>query len=145
MSNIQISEAVNAGEELIAEIEKIESNLYKAKLWGFVDMFSDKGLLTSVFKHSRLKNAQEGVDELRYHINMFNSELNDVKVNNSISSVTMSTELKLADWLLDGIIFDSVTLARIYKSSNELHELKKQVNEIIDGLRKMRSYKRIEC
>jgi len=49
-NKVEINEALQAGGKLVEKINYIEDRLSKAKTWGFIDLFSDSGLLTSVFK-----------------------------------------------------------------------------------------------
>lgn len=123
-NKVEINEALQAGGKLVEKINYIEDRLSKAKTWGFIDLFSDSGLLTSVFKHKRLHEAQDEINNLKYLIDNFNKELNDVKVDGVLDNVTMDQFTELCDWLFDGLIVDVYTLSKISDSKTQLDNIK---------------------
>ena len=135
---VEINEAINAGQDLLKEIDYALSKISDASFWGFIDMFSDSGLLTSIFKHSNLHKAQDSKDRLVYLINRFNDELDDIKVNSNIENIAMSRGIEFCDFFFDGIIVDVYTLSKIRESKNQLNELKRKVQLVLDDLNKIK-------
>ncbi len=131
---IEISEAEKAGKDVITQIELINNQLRKAKTWGYIDMFSNSGLLTALAKHSHLHDAQDMLDELNYRIDKFNAELSDIRVDTKINDIIMSQGIEIADWVIDGLIIDAVTLSKIAKSQKQIDQLKKDVNYVLNEL-----------
>jgi len=130
----EVNEAIRAGEEALSLIESVEANLRSAKGWGIVDLFSKGGFLTSIIKHSKLSEAEDAMNELRYAINKFNSEIKDIHISENVGSISMGTGMQLADWFFDGILVDAFTLAHISESQEKLYELKSQVIEALNRL-----------
>lgn len=130
----EVLEAIAAGEEALAQVAEVEHNLSSAKGWGWFDLFSDSGLITSLIKHSKLDQAQEAMNRLNYTINRFNSELSDIHISNNVGAITMSTGMQLADWFFDGLLVDSITLSRISDSQREVEALKNDIKHAMDRL-----------
>lgn len=140
MNNVvEVNEAIKAGQDLLQEIDYALSKLGDASLWGIIDLFSDSGLLTSIFKHSSLHKAQESQDRLAYLLSKFNDELDDVKVSYNLDDVAMSGGIEFCDWFFDGLIIDAYTLSRIHESKAQLNELKNRVEMIMSDLNKLKS------
>lgn len=131
---VEVNQASVAGRQVLDQIEVIEDKLSRAKTWGFIDLFSDSGLLTTIFKHSRLNDAQKCLNDLKQKIDYFNKELNDVRVNEQIQNIMMSKGIIVADWLLDGFIIDVFTLSKISDSQREIGRLKSEVKSILEKL-----------
>lgn len=131
---VEINQASVAGKQVLDQIDLIQNKLSRAKTWGFIDLFSDSGLLTTILKHNKLHEAQDSVEVLKEKIKCFNSELQDIKVNEQINSVMMSKGIIIADWLIDGLVIDVVTLSRISDSQSEINKLKSEVEGVLKKL-----------
>lgn len=136
---IEINEAEVAGKEVLNQIDMIEDRLHRAKTWGFIDLLSDHDLLTAILKHDHLHNAQDLLDDLKTKIAKFNEELDDIKVNTQLNDVMMSRGIEIADWLVDGIIVDAITLSRISDSQKQMEDLRNKVQNILDELNKIKN------
>lgn len=131
---VEINQASVAGKQVLDQIDLIQNKLSRAKTWGFIDLFSDSGLLTTILKHNKLHEAQDSIEVLKEKIKCFNSELQDIKVNEQINSVMMSKGIIIADWLIDGLVIDVVTLSRISDSQSEINKLKSEVEDVLKKL-----------
>lgn len=131
---VEINQASVAGKQVLDQIDLIQNKLSRAKTWGFIDLFSDSSLLTTILKHNKLHEAQDSVEVLKEKIKCFNSELQDIKVNEQINSVMMSKGIIIADWLIDGLVIDVVTLSRISDSQSEINKLKSEVESVLKKL-----------
>ena len=130
----EVMEAIAAGNEALEQVAEVERNLSSAKGWGWLDLFSDGGLLTALVKHSKLDKAQEAMNRLNYTVNRFNSELSDIHISNNVGSITMSTGMQLADWFFDGLLVDGLALSRIGDSQREVEALKNDIKHAMDRL-----------
>lgn len=131
---IEIDQAINAGNRVLERIDEVYDYLSSASNWGLFDMLSKGGFISGMIKHSKLRNAQEAMDELRYELNVFNSELDDVRVNNDVGQLEMSEFMKFADFFFDGFLVDFMVLSRINESKRKLDELGERVERVIDSL-----------
>ena len=136
---IEINEAEVAGKEVLNQIDMIEDKLHRAKTWGFIDLLSDSGFLTAILKHDNLHTAQELLDDLKSKIAKFNDELDDIKVDTQLNDVMMSRGIEIADWLVDGIIVDAITLSRISDSQKQMENLRNKVQSVLDELNKIKN------
>lgn len=136
---IEINEAEVVGREVLNQIDVIENRLHKAKTWGFIDLFSDGGFLTAILKHDNLHTAQDLLDDLKLKIAKFNNELNDIKVDTQLNNVTMSSGIEIADWLIDGLIIDAITLSKISESQRQMEDIKNKVQNILNDLKKIKN------
>ena len=136
---IEINEAEVAGKEVLNQIDMIEDKLHRAKTWGFIDLLSDSGFLTAILKHDNLHTAQELLDDLKSKIAKFNNELNDIKVDTQLNNVTMSSGIEIADWLIDGLIIDAITLSKISESQRQMEDIKNKVQNILNDLKKIKN------
>ena len=136
---IEINEAEVAGKEVLNQIDMIEDKLHRAKTWGFIDLLSDRGFLTAILKHDNLHTAQELLDDLKSKIAKFNHELDDIKVDTQLNDVMMSRGIEIADWLVDGIIVDAITLSRISDSQKQMENLRNKVQSVLDELNKIKN------
>jgi len=84
--------------------------------------------------NKRLHEAQDEINNLKYLIDNFNKELNDVKVDGVLDNVTMDQFTELCDWLFDGLIVDVYTLSKISDSKTQLDNIKYQVENIMNKL-----------
>lgn len=134
---VEINEATLAGHDVLNQIEMVQNKLHKAKTWGFIDLFSDGGLLSAIFKHDNLHDAQQSLTVLEEKINKFNDELDDVKIDSNIKDVMMSKGIEIADWLLDGLFIDVYTLSKIGDSQRQLDNLRSNVEHILSSLNKI--------
>ena len=135
---IEINEAIDAGEDVLNISEKVLQSLDSAKLWGVFDMFSDHSLLSGIFKHSKLDDAQDCLEELKIALNRFNSELNDVKVYNSVSQINFDGFVKIFDILFDNFFVDIYALTKISDSKRQIQSL---IDEVKNVLRQLRAVK----
>lgn len=131
---VEINEAMHAGENVLKQIEIIQRKLSSAKTWSFIDLFSDGGLLTAIFKHSNLHDAQDYLDDLKQQLAIFNNELSDVKIDKQIEDIALSKGIEIADWLFDGLLVDVFTLSKIADSQYQMDDLKRNVERTIDNL-----------
>lgn len=131
---IEVNEAINAGNYVLNKIDEVTSYLQDAKLWGLFDMFSDRSLISGIFKHSKLNDAQEALEELKSSLVTFNNELNDVKVYCNIDSVEFDGFVKVFDILFDNFFVDIYAISKINDSKEKMQDLKYQVQNVINRL-----------
>ena len=130
---IEIDEDIKAGERVLDRLDEVYDYLSSASNWGIVDALSN-GFITGIIKHSKLKDAQKAMDELKYELNVFNSELDDVRVEDNVGQVEMSDFLKFADFFFDDFFVDFVVLSKINESKKKLETLENRVNRVMNSL-----------
>lgn len=134
---VEVNEAIDAGKDVLRKIDNVIDNLGSAKMWGLFDMFSDHSLLTGFLKHNKLDNAQEEMEELKYALNRFNSELNDVKVYDEVRKVNFDEFTKIFDIFFDNFFVDLYAISKISDSKRAIEKLRDEVTNVINQLERI--------
>ncbi|MCM1282733.1 MAG: hypothetical protein NC180_11525 [Muribaculaceae bacterium] len=130
--NIEIREAIAAGEQSLYSLREAGDYLNSAGNWGIVDILGG-GLITSFIKHSKLNNARQCMESARQDLWRFRQELNDV--GGSIPDVQMGDFLTFADFFFDGLIADVLVQSKIDEAKNQVSSAIWQVESILNRLR----------
>ncbi len=131
---VEINEAIQAGHEVIDDADDLMESLNSASTWGFLDLFSNNSILSSLIKHSKLDDAQVKLNRLRNSLERFSLELNDVRVYCNIGDVNYDELTKMFDVFFDNIFVDIYTLSRISDSKKEIENIKNETNRIVKQL-----------
>ena len=134
----EIDEAIDAGQEAMEQIGRIESSLSSAENWGAFDLFAKGGIISSMAKHSALDEAQVGAEQLQIALSRFRTELADVRIDGEMGQLNMDGFLRFADWFFDGLLVDWTVLSRIHDSQASVSHVKEQVNEALTKLDELR-------
>lgn len=131
----EIREAMQAGQEALNYLNQAKDCLNSAGNWGLLDMFGG-GLLSTFVKHSKMKNAEELVQQARGALKRFQKELMDV---DTISEFHIETGdfLSFADYFFDGLIADWLVQSRISDAKRQVDNAIQKVNYIMNQLRRM--------
>lgn len=132
--NVEVNEAIQAGRDVLHQADKVLSYLDDAKLWGIFDLLSDRSFLSGIFKHSKIDDADRKMNELKYSIDRFNVELNDVKVYGEVQQVDIDGFIKFLDIFCDNFFVDLFTISKISDSKKRIESLISEVNNIINKL-----------
>lgn len=131
----EINEAIEAGDVVVNEANRVLDYLNDAKLWGIFDMFSDHSLLSGLIKYSKLDNAQKTMCDLKNALSKFNSEINDVKVYCNVNNVDFDGWLKFFDIFFDSFFVDLYALSKISDSKEQISNLIYEVKRVQNSLR----------
>ncbi|MDD3898949.1 MAG: hypothetical protein PHE82_08405 [Syntrophomonadaceae bacterium] len=131
--NKELKEAIEAGEQAKKALSRVENNLGSAQGWGIVDILGG-GLITTAIKHSHIGDARNNIDQAQQLLRKFQRELADITVTNTIEIGRIST---LADFLLDGALFDIIVQSQINTAQNQTRQLKHKVQGLIQDLQRM--------
>ena len=74
------------------------------------------------------------MNDLRYSINRFNDELDDVKVYGSINNVDIDGFVRFIDVFMDNFFVDLYAISKISDSKRQVENLKLEVNQILKQL-----------
>ena len=75
----EVREAIEAGEQALASLQAASRQLNGARNWGIADLLGG-GFFTGLFKHQRIKDASEYIEEAKQDLQVFERELRDVTV-----------------------------------------------------------------
>ena len=125
-------EAIEAGNKALESLRTAQAQLDKAKNWGLVDMFGG-GLVSSVLKRSRMKDAQANMEQARYTLRTFSKELNDVNMRCDLN-LEVNDFLSFADLFFDNFGIDWLVQDRINTARSQVEEAIYQVRNILHQL-----------
>lgn len=131
---VEVNEAISAGRNVLYKADEVLSYLNSAKTWGLIDMFSDRSFLFGILKNSKINDAEAAMNDLRYSINRFNDELDDVKVYGSIDNVDIEGFVRFIDVFMDNFFVDLYAISKISDSKRQVENLKLEVNGILKQL-----------
>lgn len=130
----ETKEAIDAGNKVIIELERVISSLKKAGNWGVVDLIGG-GLIVTAVKHSKIDKAKDSIYKVQNLLGRFQRELADIHISpESQLGVEISSFAKFADYIFDGLIFDWVVQSKIRKSLDNAVEMHENVEKIISDL-----------
>ena len=131
----EVNEAVMAGREALARLNEARSLLDSAGNWGIVDMLGG-GLLTTMIKRSKMKDADGVMQEARQALKRFQKELMDVE-NIPEFHIEMGDFLAFADYFFDGIIADVMVQSRINDAKRQVDNAIRKVEYIMNQLKSL--------
>lgn len=130
----EISEAMDAGNIVLEEVQLALHDLSGASTWGTIDILGG-GFMTTMMKHNNLNNAQRRISNTRNNILRFEKELQDVKEYALVDS-QISLGLGLADYIFDNIFTDFFVQSKIKNSQESVTSLANSIEEILSNLKK---------
>ena len=129
MDQREVREAVQAGEEALAGIQKAREKLGSAKNWGIFDMLGG-GMISSMVKHSRMDDASEDMEEAKRKLAAFERELKDISI-----SADLSVEMgSFVDTFMDNLFVDFMVQSRIDDAIAGLDDVSDRVRRILAQL-----------
>ena len=132
MNNIQnsqeIHEAINAADDALIALRGAERSLASASGLGIWDMLGG-GLISSFFKHSKIDQAQDEIDEACAALSRFKNELRDLRYIANFD-LDVGGFLRFADYCFDDIFSDMMVQNKIHQGRRQVQQAIRQVEEI---------------
>ncbi len=113
----EITEAIQAGNSVLSDLDQAIKSLERADHWGSWDMWSS-GVLSLVIdetKHSHIDQARKSVTSAQAKISRFKRELADVQRDVEVQ-INIGESLYYADVLLDCLVVDWIVQSKIDSS-----------------------------
>lgn len=130
----ELSEAISAGQKASQGLTEVEKSLSSAQGWGVVDILGG-GLIITAIKHSHIGTARHQINQAQQQLRRFQTELADVqKTNNSLE---IGNIWIMADFLLDGLLFDFIVQSRISDAQHRTRQLKREILATMQDLQKL--------
>ena len=126
-------EAIDAGERALRSLNAAKENLNSAGNWGFVDMMGG-GFFTTMIKRSKMDQAQDNMDQVKYDLQNFSKELRDVSMNCDLN-IEVGDFLSFADYFFDGFFIVWMVQDKINRAKDQVSEAIRQVEHVMDQLR----------
>ncbi len=137
---IELVEAIDTGREAVQALSEVEKSLGSAQGWGIVDILGG-GLITTAIKHSHIGSARSKISQAQRLLSSFQTELSDVhQFNESIEIGGIST---LADFILDGLLFDFIVQSQINNAQKRTRQLREKIQSTIEELQHIQERNRV--
>ena len=135
-NEVQVNQAINLTNQLIAELDQAERQLASARNWGFVDILGG-GIITDLIKHSKLNNAKSSMDRVQYLLQELRRVLGGISMPGDYS-MNVGGLATFADFFFDSGIVDAYMTMQIMSSLNEVRNLKNRCYELRSRLSNVR-------
>lgn len=135
----ELAEATDTGREAIQALTEVGNSLSSAQGWGIVDILGG-GLITTAIKHSHIGNARSKISQAQRLLRSFQTELADV--HQFQESIEIGGISILADFILDGLLFDFIVQSQINKAQNRTRQLQKEIQSTAEDLHHMQEKNR---
>lgn len=133
--DIEIREAIAAGEKALASLEEAGRYLSSAGNWGVWDMIGG-GLFSTMIKHSKINEATVCMEQAKRDLMSFSRELSDVNISENIG-IELGSFLTFADYFFDGLVADWLVQNKIRDAQTQVQEAAGQVKQILASLERM--------
>lgn len=120
--------AINAADDALLALRDAESRLSSAGNWGIWDMLGG-GMISTFFKHSKINQAQESLDEARSRLYVFRNELEDLGKAVDFD-LDIRDFLRFADYFFDDFFSDWMVQSKIRKGQKKIQTAIRQVENI---------------
>lgn len=129
----EINEAIVAGEQALNSLYAAQEKLDSAKSWGWVDLLGG-GFLTGMIKHSRIEDASRCMEDAKYHLKVFQKELNDIHLSLDLR-MEVGGFLSFADFFFDGLVADYLVQSKIEDARRQVADAINMISDIVRNLR----------
>ena len=128
----EVEEAIRAGQQARSSLLQAKDCLKSASNWGLLDMFGG-GLFTTYVKRSKMKDAEQLVQQAHSDLQRFSKELSDVE---SVADFHVETGIFLAfaDYFLDSFLMDLMVQSKIQNAKKQVDDAIEQVEKILRQL-----------
>lgn len=125
----EIHEAINAADDALEALRRADQCLSSAGNWGILDMLGGD-FIASLFKHSKINQAQRALEEAKAALRRFSRELSDVH-HAADFNLDIGDFLSFADFFFDGLIADWMVQSKIRRGRQQLQ----QAIAYVEGIR----------
>lgn len=125
-------EALAAGRAALSSLQEAREMLSSARGWGIYDTFFKGGFISGLIKHSKMDNAEQCIEQARYDLMRFNTELHDL----DLMGINLNTGdlLGFADIFFDGFLSDILMQSRIKDACDGVDNAIAKVQSLITQL-----------
>lgn len=122
----EIQEAIDSADNALYHLYNAKKYLGSASNWGLLDIFGG-GLISGLFKHSKMGDAEAEIQQAKYALQTFSKELRDVS---GYSSVHINEFLIFADFVFDGLLVDVLVQTQINDARRQCDDAIRRVQII---------------
>ena len=130
---LEIREAINAGERALRSLQDAKSSLDSARGWGILDILGGRGL-SGLIKHVKIGDARSSLDQAKADLECFSRELSDVREIQSLD-IEIGDFLTFADFFFDGFLADIMVQSKIRQAQDQIDYAIDRVQSMLGRLR----------
>ena len=124
----EIHEAINAADDALIALRSAERSLSSAGNWGLFDMLGG-GFFSTLFKHGKIDQAQQELEEARHALSRFKNELADLN-RSADFDLDIGDFLRFADYFFDGFLADWMVQSKIHQGRAKINQAICQIENI---------------
>ena len=130
---LEIREAINAGERAFRSLQDAKSSLDSARGWGILDILGGRGL-SGLIKHVKIGDARSSLDQAKADLECFSRELSDVREIQGLD-IEIGDFLTFADFFFDGFLADIMVQSKIRQAQDQIDYAIDRVQSMLERLR----------
>ena len=130
---LEIREAINAGERALRSLQDAKSSLNSARGWGILDILGGRGL-SGLIKHVKIGDARSSLDQAKADLECFSRELSDVREIQGLD-IEIGDFLTFADFFFDGFLADIMVQSKIRQAQDQIDYAIDRVQSMLGRLR----------
>ena len=131
--DIEIREAIEAGERALLSLQDARRSLGSARNWGLLDLFGG-GSISGLVKHMKIGDARSSLNRAKADLENFSRELSDVQDLQGLN-IEIGDFLTFADFFFDGFLTDIMVQSRIHKAQDDLENAIYRVESMLGRLK----------
>jgi len=132
--DLEIREAIEAGERALRSLKEARSSLGSARGWGMVDLFGGRGL-SGLIKHVKIGDARSSLNRAKADLDRFSRELSDVREIQGLD-IEIGDFLTFADFFFDGFLADIMVQSKIRQAQDKIDNAIDRVETLLMKLRR---------
>lgn len=134
--DIEIREAINAGERALSSLRDAKNSLGSARGWGLFDLFGG-GTISGMMKHMKIGDARQSLNRAKTDLERFSRELSDVQDIRGLN-IEIGDFLTFADFFFDGFLADIMVQSKIRQAQESINDAISRVENLLGRLRDYR-------
>ena len=131
--DLEIREAIDAGERALLSLRDAKNSLGSARGWGIVDMLGGRGL-SGLIKHVKIGDARNSLSQAKADLTYFSRELADVRDIKGLD-IEIGDFLTFADFFFDGFLADIMVQSKIRQAQDKVDDAINRVEYLLNRLR----------
>ena len=131
--DVEITEAINAGERALRSLEEAKRSLGSARNWGLLDLFGGR-TISGLMKHVKVSDARGDIERAKRDLDLFSRELSDVRDLQGLN-IEIGDFITFADFFFDGFIADMMVQSKIRRAQNNIDEAIYRVENLLGRLK----------
>lgn len=132
--DVEIREAIEAGERALRSLREAKNSLGSARNWGLLDLFGGRSI-SGLVKHMKIGDAKSSLNRAKEDLDRFSRELSDVRDLQGLN-IEIGDFLTFADFFFDGFLADIMVQSKIRQAQDQIDDAICRVENLLERLRR---------